>query len=106
MRLNEKEYARLYEKLEELKQKCGVTKPISLFAEKNKYMNGAATPIGGHIQLSHPLLDLYGTDNEKVIYFMMAHELVHIKFNDSGFNRLVWNIEGGFGNKRSNALIL
>jgi hypothetical protein len=104
VKLNQKEYKDLFKKAEEIKQKLGLTEKVNLLTEKSKYMNGVATVLN-NVKLSKPLLKLYKTENEHVLYFMLAHEIIHIRYQDSGWNRLMWGLTSIYSN-RSRALIL
>ncbi|MCA1066150.1 hypothetical protein QTG56_25210 (plasmid) [Rossellomorea sp. AcN35-11] len=104
-KISRKKYTRLYTQVDDLKRTLDINQSFSLKSYKSDIIDGAATPFN-NIRLSKPVLDLYGTEFENALYFMLAHELVHIKFNDSGLKRGWWALTGTFGNNRSRALIL
>lgn len=105
MKLSCKIYKDLYHKADELTNKLGIHLNIVIKGKRSKLMDGTAT-LSNSVVLTKPLLDLYKTEKQYVLDFMLAHELVHIKYQDSGFNRLLWSLIGGFGSNRGNALIL
>jgi hypothetical protein len=96
-------YEVIYLKFEDMKNKLELSKKIKLFQKKAKWMTGTA--YWKSIVLTDKLMAEYNK-HPFVLYGVLGHELIHIKYQDSGLRRLIWNIFGTFGSKKANALIL
>ncbi|RTR26599.1 hypothetical protein EKG37_21255 [Robertmurraya yapensis] len=106
MKLNEEKYEIIYRKTEEFKQKLGIPKEIKLvlYSDSDYPLDGN-NPRGTTVELTQGILDLLGTENEHVLFFMLAHELIHVKYKDTSFKRATWVIMSECGNDKANALI-
>ncbi len=105
MKLSKEKYEELYKQLQTLKDKLGINQEILLVLKKGDHtMNGHA--IRHKVALTPLVLDLYGTNNEPILHFMLAHELVHVKYQDSSSFRFIWELLGNFGINKGRALVL
>lgn len=103
--LDKEKYQKVYKKAEVIKNALGIKAEVQLKEMYSDILNGEFS-LRGSVRLSKPLLRLLGTKYEKTIYFILAHELVHLKYKDSGLKLLTWNVMGLFKVNKGNALIV
>jgi predicted metal-dependent hydrolase len=82
----------------------GIESDVHLVQYPDRLMTGFAT--SSRVGLTKPVMKLYKTEMESVLYYMLAHEMVHLKFQDNKHPLLLWDVLGRIGFNRYRALML